>query len=304
MLVQAVQSYLASRRAAGFALTNEGQRLNRFAAYSETRGKDYVCSATAIEWAGLAQSLLERARRLGDVIRFVRYARAEDDRHELPSPIFGSENRPRPVPFIFSREELRQMLQSVAQPGRPYSLCRETYRTLFALMACTGLRVSEAIALRYEDITSDGLIIRRSKFRKARLVPLHSTARAALDRYLERRRRHAPFDDHVFVSARKKALTRRSVDTAFHNIVLKVGLPHQKGRPRATVHSLRHYFAVNALESCPDGRDRISRHMLALSTAMGHSKVRHTYWYLEATPYLMRDIADRCRHFVTGESTS
>jgi integrase len=241
---------------------------------------------------------------LGDVIRFVRYARAEDERHEIPSPVFGSESRPRPVPYILSKEELCRMLQAIAKLGRPYSLCRETYRTLFALMSCTGLRVSEAISLRYEDITSDGLIIRRSKFRKARLVCLHPTVRVALDGYLERRRRHAPFDDHVFVSARKTALTRRSVEKAFRNIVLKVGLPHQKGRPRATVHSLRHYFAVRALESCPDGRDRISQHMLALSTAMGHSKVRHTYWYLEATPQLMRDIAERCQGFVTGDSAS
>lgn len=302
MLVQAVQSYLAVRRAAGFELAREGARLSSFAAFSEARGKHYVCSATAIEWAGLARSVPERARRLGDVIRFARYVRAENDRHELPPTVLGSEHRPRPVPYIFSKEELQRILHAVAHLGRPYSLCRITSSTLFALLACTGLRVCEAIGLRYEDLTPDGLLIRRSKFRKSRLVPLHPTARAALERYLEQRRPYAPFDDHVFVSARRTALTRRSVDRAFRKIVQKIGLPHGTGRPRPTPYSLRHYFAVRALETCPDGRDRIARHLLALSTVMGHSKVRHTYWYLEATPHLLRDIAERCERFVTGGS--
>ena len=55
-----------------------------------------------------------------------------------------------------------------------------------------------------------------------------------------------------------------------------------------------------ALETCPDGRDRITKHMLALSTYLGHSKVADTYWYLEATPDLMRNIADSCQSFFAG----
>jgi hypothetical protein len=58
---------------------------------------------------------------------------------------------------------------------------------------------------------------------------------------------------------------------------------------------------VRALETCPDGRERITQHMLALSTYLGHSKVAHTYWYLEATPELMGDIAERCEGFFRGE---
>jgi hypothetical protein len=57
---------------------------------------------------------------------------------------------------------------------------------------------------------------------------------------------------------------------------------------------------VRALETCPDGRDRITKHMLARSTYLGHSKVADTYWYLEAIPDLMRNIADSCQSFFTG----
>jgi hypothetical protein len=66
---------------------------------------------------------------------------------------------------------------------------------------------------------------------------------------------------------------------------------------------LRHFFAVKSLETCPDGRDRIAKHMVALSTVLGHSCVENTYWYLEATAELMTDIAERSEiFFKAGQS--
>jgi hypothetical protein len=130
-----------------------------------------------------------------------------------------------------------------------------------------------------DDITSDSLIIRCSKFRKSRLVPLHETAQAGLERYLQTRRSFAPFDNHVFVSLRRRRLLVGDAETAFHQSIEKIGLPRGPGNARPTIHSLRHSFAVRALETCPDGRDRIAKHMVALSTYLGHSKVADTYWY-------------------------
>ena len=175
-----------------------------------------------------------------------------------------------------------------------------TYNTFFALLACTGLRVSEAIHLCFQDVTADGLVVRCSKFRKSRLVPLHETTQAGLEPYLKRRRAFTALDDHLFVSLRRRPLLLHDAETAFHDIIEKIGLPRGEGLPRPTIHSLRHTFAVRALETCPDGRDRITKHMLALSTYLGHSKVADTYWYLEATPDLMRNIADSCQSFFTG----
>lgn len=299
MLTQMVESYLAVRRACGFKLNSQGSLLRSFALFSDARGKHHVCSETAIEWAGLAKSVYQRARRLGQVIRFARYVRAEDQSHELPPAVFGSEKRPRPTPYIFSQDNIQRLVQAASQSGYR-SLRRQTYSTLFALLACTGLRVSEAIRLRYDDITPDGLVIRCSKFRKSRLVPLHDTAQAGLERYLKRRRSYAPFDDHVFISLRRKPLRLADVETAFQTAVDKIDLKRGPGLPRPTPHSLRHTFAVRALEACPDGRDRITKHMLALSTYPGHSKVCHTYWYLEATPELMKNISECCEKFIKG----
>jgi integrase len=299
MLAQAVQSYLAVRRAAGFSLKSVGIHLSSFAAYSDAQDRHYVNSQTAIEWARQVPSQESRARRLADVARFARYLQAEDAHHEVPPAIFGRERGPRPTPYILSEEQIRQIVQLAAQSGYR-TLRRETYSTFFALLSCTGIRVSEAIRLRYDDLTPDGLVIRSTKFRKSRLVPLHETAQAALERYMQLRRSYAPLDNHLFISLRRKPLLITDVEAAFRTVADKMGLPSGRGKRRPTPHCLRHAFAVRALQTCPDGRDRITQHTLMLSTYLGHGHASFTYWYLEAVPELMRGIADRCEAHLAG----
>jgi integrase len=228
-----------------------------------------------------------------------RHLRAEDDRHEIPRQVFGEEHWPRRPPYLLTDQQICEIIELAAQSGYR-TLRRYTYSTLFALLSCTGLRVSEAIRLRYGDLTPDGLLIRETKFQKSRLVPLHATAHAALERYLERRRPYATLDDHVFISLRRKPLLISDVDTAFRTVVVKLRLPRGRGQRRPTPHSLRHAFAIRALQNCPDGRDRITQHMLMLSTYLGHSTPALTYWYLEAVPELMRSIAEGCEAHLLG----
>jgi integrase/recombinase XerD len=299
MLGQILDSYLKVRRACGFKLGCQGKLLQSFADFSNSRGKHYVCSDVAIEWAGLSRSLPQRARRLSEVIRFSRYIRAEDSVHEIPPPVFGIEKRLRPIPYIFSQNEIQRILQAASELGH-HPFRGKTYSALFALLACTGMRVSEATALRFKDITLDGLIIKRTKFRKNRLVPLHETAMAGIKRYFEQRSLYAPYNDHVFVSLKEKPLQPWDTHKAFKTVVNKIGFKQKPNLPRPTLHSFRHTFAVRALENCTGSRDHITKHMLALSTYLGHSKIYHTYWYLEAVPDLMGDIAQRCENFFKG----
>jgi len=149
MLARAVRSYLSVRRAAGYLLRDVGLRLRSFAAYSKAKGQRYVTAETAIEWARQSSSIVERARRLGDVKRLALYLRAEDERHEIPPLVFGKERRPRPTPYILSDEQICRIIQLARQSGYR-TLRRQTYSTLFGLLACAGLRPSEAIRLRYE----------------------------------------------------------------------------------------------------------------------------------------------------------
>jgi integrase len=299
MLSESVQAYIDMRRACGFKFQHQAKFLHSFVQFCAIRSEDYVRSGTAIEWAGLARQTEHRAHRLAIVGRFARYARSDDSRHEVPPDIFGPERWQRPVPYILSQEEVARLMQEAERLGS-HPMQGATYSTLFGLLACTGLRISEAINLRYSDITPDGLMIRSTKFRKSRLVALHSSARFALENYLVQRRAFDKLDDHVFVSLNAKPLIREYVPNVFRKLAQRIGIPRRPGLPRATPHSLRHTFAVRSLQTCPDGRDQITRHMLALSTYLGHVNVAATYWYLQATPQLMQGIATQFEEFVGG----
>jgi integrase/recombinase XerD len=160
------------------------------------------------------------------------------------------------------------------------------------LLASTGLRISEALGLRFADITADGLLIRETKFRKTRLVPLHDSAAAGLERYLMRRRQHASDDDHVFIGEHGRPLSYPAVQGTFLTLLRRAGPWSTPGGHRPRLHDLRHAFAVRALQASPAGRRRIGQHMTALATYLGHVNIYATYWYLEAAPDLLQDIAD------------
>jgi len=298
--MHAVESYLAVRRATGATLLNPAWHLRSFARFAQARGDRYVRAHTAIAWARQTATPAQRGRRLQVVIRLARYLRAEDARHEVPPTGVFVTARTRRVPFIYAPTDLTRLLQAAAALGLPGSLRPHTYVTLLALLAATGLRISEALALRCADLTADGLVIQQTKFKKRRLVPLHPTATAGLARYLARRRRFGGLDDHVFVSVRGQALRYNKVLAVFLGLVRGLGLHPGPGQAGPRLHDLRHTFAVRALEACPDGRERVGQHLLALSTYLGHADVADTYWYLQATPQLLGDIADAAVTFVGG----
>jgi integrase/recombinase XerD len=306
MLMKAVESYLAVRRAAGYKLEDSGPMLRHFARFAMDKGECFIHCETAIEWAGKGPSPRQRARRLRIVNHLARYLRAEDPRHEIPSRSVFVYKRQRPTPFIYEQADVVRLVYEAAhlEPSRMEpadSSLPLTFSTLLSLLASTGLRPGEALALRLDDITSEGLLIRETKFRKSRLVPLHDTAVAGLQRYLDQRRRFPTSDDHVFVSPWGRALKHRYVEKKFRQVVQQAGLEPSPGQPRPQLQSFRHTFAVRALQACPDGRDRIGQHMLALSTYLGHARVTDTYWYLQAVPELMTDIAHASENFVKGE---
>lgn len=302
MLTAAIDAYLALRRAAGFQLRVSEVLLRRFAEFAALHGETHVGAQHAIELAGQAPSPHQRCRRLDIVRIFARHARAEDARHEVPPAQVFTRYRPPFLPFVFTPEQVRQLLVTAAQLRPAESLRPWTYTTLFSLLAVTGLRISEALALRIEDVTPDGLVIRNTKFRKSRLVPLHASSDTGLRSYLTRRSRVAGGCDHVFVSLRSQPLVYQTVNCVFLDLVRRIGLHPGAGHRGPRIHDLRHTFAVRALEACPTDRLQVAAHMLALSTYMGHAKLVSTYWYLHATPHLLADIADRCEDFARGDT--
>lgn len=294
MLIQAVEHYLAVRRAADFKLEAAERYLCDFARFASVQGDCHVVAQTAIAWAAQGSSESQRDIRLQTVIRFARFIHAEDPHHEIPPERVFCRRRQRPTPYIFTEQEIQALLGHAARLGPAGSLRPHTYTTLFGLLAVTGLRISEALALRFKDVTSDGLLIRETKFRKSRLVPLHESTTSALQRYLVKRSELVLDDDHVFISQRRRPLGDHAVRVTFHQLLVAAGIPSEPRRLRPRLMDLRHTFATRALASCPDDRDTIRRHTLALTTYLGHARVESTQWYLESTPQLLGDIAQAC----------
>ncbi len=300
MLKETIDAYLELRHVGGFEMKVDRGLLHNFARFATDRSETCVRRQTAIDWAAAAPSPSQRERRLGMVRRFADHARAEDPAHEhVPQNVFASNKRRRPFPYIFSPEELLQILDATAHLRSKGSLRPLTYYTLFGLLAATGLRISEAMPLELDDVTTDGLIARKTNFRKSRMLPLHETTQAVLNGYLERRQAIGGGDTHIFISTKGRALTYPMIIATFHSLVKRVPLRLKPGQ-RARIHDLRHLHAVRALETCPGGYDRVTRHILALSTYLGHAHVADTYWYLQATPHLMAGIADACELFLQG----
>ncbi|HJW74247.1 MAG TPA: tyrosine-type recombinase/integrase [Thermoleophilia bacterium] len=300
MLTERVEQYVALRRATGFKFLDSERLLRGFARCAAERGEEHIRAATAVAWATEARSQSERHRRLRLVTRLAQFIRVEDPHHEIPPQDVFYARAVRPAPHIYSEQDVAKIVGYAAKLGPPGSLRPLTYSTMFGLMAVAGLRRGEALELRISDFTGDGLLIRATKFRKSRFTPLHETTITQLEHYLEARRRVAGQTDHLFVSLHRRQFSPHTVLRTFHEVCEQAGIGRTVAGTRPRLQDLRHTFAVRALERCPAGRDQVNRHMLALTTYMGHACVESTYWYLERTPQLLRDIANACDTLVAG----
>ena len=291
MLSTDVERYVSLRQTLGFKLIGAARNLRAFGRFADARGDTHVHTTTAIEWAVAASSPHARHIRLRDVVKLARFLAAEDASHEIPSMMAVRGRFARPLPYIYTPEEIGRIVATADCIRATYPMRRPGYASMLGLIASTGLRVSEALNLRFDDVLPDGVLrIRYTKFGKSRLVPLHPTTKNALDRYLALRRAVAVPDDHIFLSASNTRITSGMVNYTFRRILkLAKVAPARARRPR--IHDLRHTFATRALERCSSERGAVSRHFVALSTYLGHVDIKATYWYLEATPELMTDIA-------------
>ena len=301
MLSDDVIRYVAMRRGFGLQFDAPERILRQFARYAEERGDQHLLSHRIFEWCRKA-STPNRARTFYNAIRlFCVFLHAEDVRHELPPAGAFGRQLPRPTPHLLDPHHVRSIMDAALKLGPEGSIRPHTYHHLFGLLAAAGLRISEALALKRGDLTEDGLIIRNAKFGKSRLLPLHPTTRQALDRYLAVRAKLGSHGDDLFVVTTGHAPNQRCAQQVFTQLLRQLGLRASGSIPGPRLHDLRHTFAVRSLESCSHDWQVVANHMLALSTYLGHVDVTKTYWYLEATPVLMRDIALAGEQLFRGE---
>jgi integrase len=240
------------------------------------------------------------AHRLSTVRVFAQWLHGLDTRHELPPQSLIPSRTRRPHPYIYSEDDIQRIVQAAAELPSTNGIRPLTCSTLFGLIAVTGLRVSEALALNANDVDLESgvLTIQKGKFGKARLVPVADCVRARLLAYArERDRLLGSPSDAFFVADHGARLTDCGARYNFAAVCQSIGLrPLQKynkhGRgPR--IHDLRHTFAVRTLLSWYRNNADPSQEMIKLSTYLGHADPANTYWYIEAVPELLQLAAKR-----------
>lgn len=292
MMNAQIERYVALHRSFGRKFEVQERLLQLFAAYAHGFGDRHVTVERLYDWCRSASSQNVARDRFDHLRRFCLYAHAEDRQHQVPpAGVFGRGKRRRPTPHIIEPEQVQAIMQAALDLPPKGKISPHTYHYLFGLLAITGLRLSEALALQREDFTADGLIIRNGKFGKQRLLPIQPSTRKALEAYLAVRRKLGAHGNDLFVHIRGHAPSTTRAYIMFVRLARELGFRGPPGDPGMRVHDLRHTFAVRSLESCPRDREAIRHHMAALSSYLGHTDVANTYWYLEATPVLLRDIA-------------
>lgn len=303
MLSNEVARYVALNRSLGLKFNNEDQILRSFAIYAQAHGDQHMRADRIFTWCRSASSPVRARTFYAAIRRFCVFLHAENPQHAIPpAGAFGRGRCPRPAPHLLDAHQVRALMTAALELPPKGSISPHTYHHLFGLLAATGLRISEALALKRDDLCDDGLIVRKGKFSKSRLLPIHMTTRQAFDRYLTIRDRLNAGGDDLFVVTTGRAPQKSTAYQVFRRLAHQVGIRDLGSTPGSRVHDLRHMFAVRSLEACAPDRSAIAAHMLALSTYLGHTEVAHTYWYLEATPVLLRGIAEASEQLFDGRS--
>ena len=310
-LAARVEQYLAERRRLGFQMKHMGQALGRFARYVKATGHRGPLTVDLMaSWARQVKSgqadRIAAARALRMLRPFMRWLQQFDPSTELPDEATFGSLPGRLAPHIFTDEEIAALLKAAAQIGPAHSLRGTVIETLLGLIASTGLRISEALALTDADVDlKAGVVtIRRSKFGKSRLVPLHPSVLAALKSYHAKRARYVPAHSEqcFFIATRGRSLgnpiSDRQAHRIFEQLRRRLRWAPRGGHAAPRIHDLRHSFAVHRLMRWHEQGVEVHQHMLALSTYLGHAKISNTYWYLPGVPELMRLVGKRFEHFV------
>jgi integrase/recombinase XerD len=291
-----LDAYLALREALGIPIRASRKLLLDFVTYLETHGDgkpiraqqavDWACGASATCGASGQSSRLSLAR------GFLIHLKASLPETEVPGANLIAAPRRR-QPYLFSGTEISRLLEGAGRLGPRVSLRPHTHQVLFGLMACTGLRPNEAIKLLISDVQLDDLpprlLIRQTKFRKSRWVPLHPTAADQLRRYAQLRHEmnYDGLSDVFFVSEQGRRLNHNILQRTFRRLLRRLKITPPQGQRSPSLNSFRHTFAVNRLKQWYEAGADARALLPNLSVYLGHISPASTYWYLTATPELL-----------------
>ena len=298
-----LNDYVALRRKLGFQFAVQAELLIQFDRFAHTRRHEGAITAQLVtDFATSGEvSEVHQSRRYQVVRNFVEYVANFEPATPLLDPGFIRRPRKRPVPYIYTDEELLRLLDSAKKISRRHPMRCATLHAIVGLGAACGLRRREVIRLDRKDVDlrAGVLSVRGSKFNKDRLVPVHASTLEVLRRYAQLRDAHfgEVASPAFFLTLRADRYARNTVQLDFWLLGRAAGLREATGNgPR--YHDLRHTFAVRRLAGWyREGLD-LQAMLPVLATYMGHAHYTDTAYYLSATAELLGLAADRFAHFV------
>lgn len=295
-LSKSIREYLFMRRKLGFELRNTEKILNQFEAYMKQQKEPHITSELALAFATRNQraSLVWQAKKLGVVRRFTQYHYIFDPKTEIPQENLLPNSYHRQQPYIYSDKEIKQILRSCQKFIAKHSIHAWTLYAFLGLIAVTGMRIGEAISLSREsvDLKLGIITILESKNKKSRKIPIHPSVTRTLKQYSSARDRFLKkTPQYFFVDDHGQKLNSQKVRTNFKKLCALAGILKKDRSP--TITGFRHTFAVKTLENCYSKGINHKNEISILAMYLGHENPRHTYWYLTATPTLMKSVAIR-----------
>ena len=294
-----IEEFIELRRSFGFKFERGGYVLREFAAFLKKIKKKTITTAMVLEWleSHYGSSPESLSVRFQIVRAFAAHWKAYDRRTEVPGRNISYHPPKRARPHIYTPVESRKILLACGtlsrRAGSRTKLHSPAFFTLLGLMMATGLRRRETVNLRrhHIDLEKGTLLVELTKFRKSRLIPLHSSTVTKLAEYAAIRDRivKKPTTDHFFLGDQGRAVSNDMIYYRFVRICRAAGLrEHVVGRGGPRLHDLRHTFAVRVILRWLRQGKNIHEMMPILSTYLGHDHPSDTYWYLTGVPELLK----------------
>jgi integrase len=281
--------YLAVKRALGRKADIE-YPLRRLERFLVSQGFVELTQESFAAWCESLQPLSPNTRRqwMRIVYHFCLFRQREDPACFVPDPTQFPPLCPRSLPYIFSQDEIAQLLLMTEglSPHKASPLYPQVVRLGIVLLYTAGLRRGEVVRLKLGDYEPDErvLVVRETKFYKSRIVPLSADAAIEIDQYLTVRRARFPYHPGAPLLAhghggKGRGYTGEGFGEAMRKLFRKAGIRTSRGRfPR--VHDLRFTFAVHALLGWYRAGVDVQTRLPALAAYLGHSSVVSTHYYL------------------------
>lgn len=287
--------YIAYKQAQGYKFHRAIRGLENFDRFTVEIGLNDIQlpKSVANQWCELREDEAPRNReaRVSILRQFAIYLQEIGVESYIPKQLTGATSAF--VPYIFTDEELGNIFATIDRiKPNPISNADIVYPILFRILYGCGLRVSEAINLRIEDVDlkKGTLRIMKSKFEKDRIVPMSDSLWSIVAAYSEKYHSVSSVDDYFFTMKTGKNLNAHTVSLRFRGILWKSGISHGGRGKGPRLHDIRHTFSVYSLKQQVDNGVDIYTSLPILSTYLGHDSISSTEKYVRLVEAMFSDL--------------